>query len=710
MILKNTVKQIPGRAGIAEQEIIDFSLPDSQSRLENAFSKSLAERWEGYVLKGCDEPYFSILSSETDECFGRWIKLKKDYIPGLGDTADFALIGGRYDPKDAAALKDVGRLSWTHFHVGCLENKDAVTHFSAKPSFRVVDVIGRQSLNARNIQLLNQLGQFRACDPDSNTAFDVHGRHTNLPSMDVVFETPFVVEMLGSGFEKPSDARFYTLRFPRVLKIHWERTFEEAISFSELQDLAEKARSVPEEELCEERISWAARLKALNGGSEYIVDRSQSISQTTSPTSSSAPSFERSSSQTAGSQSPIAQGSSAKVISDTDYALSIPHAETLAVHSPPRPSGKRKLPRYPGEDFHGLDSHKKVKGSNASEPPIAIFIDNTQSSSPQIPYPPNRFLTDIRNTTSRRDVPHLDMARPRDRLAAPSVQDENCGQHAPDSTAAQQQKEHETKYTQGSSEIEQGSNNAQEPEGKNVETNDASIIMYSPEPTKITLLSPLVTLPVYLGQFFWRKSSILETFFKRHAREFTFASCHFVEELSFPTSRDALRQSNPGAVSHDIALGIVLVDLTDLLEVVRDLREVGNEVAKSLTSNWPLLPPRGKIFFLDYRVLVVGTGVEDRRFCLRKTWTRLAEKYYYGCVVWGYGLSPEEQAQRDTAAAEAERRKLEDDMYSPEDKRIGTDVTTRFGHEELETLGEFRSLDPLVHINGKLYEENLRFI
>lgn len=705
MILKNTVKPIPGRAGIAEQEIIDFSRQDSQDRLESAFSKSIAERWEGYVLKGCDEPYFTILSAETDDCFGRWIKLKKDYIPGLGDTADFALIGGRYDAKDAAALKDIDKLSWTHFHVGCLENKDAVAHFGAKPRFRVVDMIGRHNLKAKYIQLLNQLGQFRACDPDSNSVFDVHC-DTNLPNMDAIFKTPFVVEMLGSGFEKPSDARFFTLRFPRVLKIHWDRTFEEAVSFSELQHLAEKARSVPEEELCEERTSWAARIKASNGGSEYIVDGSQSTSSTSIPTSPSGPSFEQSSNQTAGSTSSIAQGASAEVPSDTDSALSKPRSERASVNSPPRPPAKRRLPRYPGEIPGDFGPYKRAKASNASKPPIAIFVDDTESSTPQNPCPPNRLLTDVRNVASQRRSAEADMARPRPQPAAPSVQDDENSensQHTPESMNVQQDRD-----TQGPSGCEQTEKSAQRSEGNDVDTNDPSGIMYSPEPAKITLLPPLVTLPMYIGRWFWRehRSPALETFFKRHARSFTFAACHFVEEMSFPTSRDALRSSNPSAASHDIALGIVLVDIKNRPEIYKDLLEVGNEAARSLKSNWPVLPPRGKIFFLDWNVLMVGTGVEDCRFCLTKTWKRAARKYYYGTILWGYGLPPEEKALRD---AEAERRELENDPDSP-DKRIGTDVRTTLEPGELETLGEFRSLDPLVHVNGRLYEENLPFL
>ena len=55
------------------------------------------------MLKGCSEPYFSFNESKP------LIKLKKDYIPGLWDTADFAIIGGRRDARDEQEL-DIGKL------------------------------------------------------------------------------------------------------------------------------------------------------------------------------------------------------------------------------------------------------------------------------------------------------------------------------------------------------------------------------------------------------------------------------------------------------------------------------------------------------------------------------------------------------------------------------------------------------------------------
>lgn len=114
--LCSLVQCIRGRVDIGSREIIDFSSGQAPILLQEVFSQATTRGWEGLVLKGCDDPYFSL--------DGIWfIKLKKDYIAGLGDTADLAIVGGRRDAIDEQEL-NIGRLWWTSFYIGCLENKD----------------------------------------------------------------------------------------------------------------------------------------------------------------------------------------------------------------------------------------------------------------------------------------------------------------------------------------------------------------------------------------------------------------------------------------------------------------------------------------------------------------------------------------------------------------------------------------------------------
>jgi DNA ligase-4 len=62
------------------------------------------------------------------------------------------------------------------------------------------------------------------------------------------------VELVGAGFDKPANARYFTLRFPRVLKIHQDRTFKDTVSFDELQELARQSMEVPGDSESEEEM------------------------------------------------------------------------------------------------------------------------------------------------------------------------------------------------------------------------------------------------------------------------------------------------------------------------------------------------------------------------------------------------------------------------------------------------------------------------
>jgi DNA ligase 4 len=105
------------------------------------------------VLKVRQDPYVSFHKDV------RQIKLKKDYIPGLGDSADLIVVGGHRDAKDVQMLH-MGNLSWTTFYLACLVNKDQVRRFDVKPRFRVVSTVGRPCLSVEDLRQLNDHGKF----------------------------------------------------------------------------------------------------------------------------------------------------------------------------------------------------------------------------------------------------------------------------------------------------------------------------------------------------------------------------------------------------------------------------------------------------------------------------------------------------------------------------------------------------------------------
>src|SRR5204863_8926936 len=55
--LETLVKTTRGQAEIGTREIIDFSSRRASERLRAAFAAGITQNWEGFVLKGCNDPY-----------------------------------------------------------------------------------------------------------------------------------------------------------------------------------------------------------------------------------------------------------------------------------------------------------------------------------------------------------------------------------------------------------------------------------------------------------------------------------------------------------------------------------------------------------------------------------------------------------------------------------------------------------------------------
>jgi DNA ligase-4 len=238
--------------------VICRSTPNAPELLVEIFARAIVQRWEGLVLKGCDDPYFSPYSVRA------FIKLKKDYIPGLGDTADFAIVGGHRDARDEQEL-GIGELWWTSFYIGCLENKDEVCRSNARPRFRIIDRIDRHGISKEDILHLNRHGYFeRVPFAISITEFDVKFDQGEQLQPAELFKHLFAVELVGAGFDRPANARYFALRFPRVLKIHQDRTFKDTVSFNELQGLAERSMEVPVDNQSEEEMHWLEKLQKAN--------------------------------------------------------------------------------------------------------------------------------------------------------------------------------------------------------------------------------------------------------------------------------------------------------------------------------------------------------------------------------------------------------------------------------------------------------------
>ncbi|PLB52065.1 hypothetical protein P170DRAFT_506954 [Aspergillus steynii IBT 23096] len=575
LLLKDLVKVINGRADIAEQRVLDFSQHGSQSRLEALLAKGIAERWEGFVLKSCEDPYFTFFSGDASGSCGRWIKLKKDYIPGLGDTVDLTIIGGSYNSRDAVALKERHKkILWTHFFVGCLLNKDSVLQFNVKPRFRVIDVIDRNGISPQNMRILNQIGEFSACETESDLGFDIELGHDSLPRMNTVYKKPFVVEMLGGGFEKPSGARYFTLRFPRILKIHSDRSFEEAASFAELQLLADDARAIPSEELRQEEHEWSKRLKLGDGSYKYIVDRSQSVLTTTT-----------SSSQTASC-----------VASD----------ETTMTVCNLRQSGGASS-WVTQQEQHEV--HRPVTTH------IPICIDTSMSSSPplDVSNSAGNYLTSNDNLSSnpssrqRKTSTSTSTSDMDPKLTTPAIQQTNDRENVPSSNMS-------SKPT----------SSQQVGEPNTAEHHQTKSISNTQTPKNHIPKSPLPTIPIYFNDTPCRDE---EDLILANTLPTTSSLDAFLTAL----------QSQPQSHPSRSPLGLILLNThkTPLGPLLLTFsKSLHHHLHTQPTTTSTQSPQSGKIIVLDAAFLNIPATAEDTRFGLTQTWENIGREYFYAAVTW----------------------------------------------------------------------------
>jgi DNA ligase 4 len=249
-----TVRHVPGQVEIGERRKLDFRLESAPGRLAEQMAHAIAYGWEGLVLKDCRAPYLHYLD--------HWphIKLKKDYIPGLGDSADLMIIGGRRDAQQAQALR-MEELSWTTFYLACPVNKVAMQSANYKVTFRIVGFMERPCISIRDMRYLNNHSKlyqvpFKKCT--LNMEIDIDQLQVAQPTE--LFTSPLVVEVVGAGFDRPPNTRYFTLRFPRVVKIHHDRRVEDVLDFVEYQQLADRSRAYATDEDDQVKEAWLTKL------------------------------------------------------------------------------------------------------------------------------------------------------------------------------------------------------------------------------------------------------------------------------------------------------------------------------------------------------------------------------------------------------------------------------------------------------------------
>ncbi|KAH8093745.1 hypothetical protein BXZ70DRAFT_949037 [Cristinia sonorae] len=238
-LLESLITASPGHSMLAARFPISLRQGVNQAadELSAAFAKMIADHQEGLVLKAEDSRY-------NDWKFP-WIKLKKDYIPGHGDTVDVVIIGASWN-KDRARELGVAPTVFTTFYLGLTQNADeAKADPSVLPAFACSFVVS-YGLSREGLEDLNFM--IRASDLVNTASVKVATPYTcgfspGLGYPAVMLSQPLVAEVFGAGFTKSSGSKYYELRFPRISKVYRpsERSWKDAVTLEEFQKIGRQA-------------------------------------------------------------------------------------------------------------------------------------------------------------------------------------------------------------------------------------------------------------------------------------------------------------------------------------------------------------------------------------------------------------------------------------------------------------------------------------
>lgn len=236
-VLESAVREIPGRAIIAKRELIscgpETSIENASQRLREVWAQKIVDCEEGLILKAGESVY--------EDWKLPWVKLKKDYVPGHGDTIDLVIVAAGWD-KDRARELRVPPSILTTFYVGALGNS---SQMKAKPGVKphyVVYFTASYGLTREQLEEFNFW--MRSDSVDSQEELGVlpytYSMLRTLPKPSVFVTSPILVELCGAGFTKSPQCKYYELRFPRITKTFRpsERSFMECLTLRELQTVA----------------------------------------------------------------------------------------------------------------------------------------------------------------------------------------------------------------------------------------------------------------------------------------------------------------------------------------------------------------------------------------------------------------------------------------------------------------------------------------
>ncbi|KAK4687112.1 hypothetical protein P7C73_g2995, partial [Tremellales sp. Uapishka_1] len=238
-ILEDSVREVPGFSVLVDRIKIPMHLGKEVAgeALEAAFHRSNELRQEGLVLKAAESTYSRMRY--------RWVKLKKDYIPNLGDCIDLVILGAGWDIDRARELR-VDTSVFTTFYMGVLTNQERVTARAEVPHFEILFRVS-YGMDRSQLEIINENirhGRWKSKPFDKDDPFKqrllglswTYKLPKGITPPSVLFEQPLCGEVMGAGFQNVAGSEYFELRWPRLQKIFdpRERNWVHCMSAKEL--------------------------------------------------------------------------------------------------------------------------------------------------------------------------------------------------------------------------------------------------------------------------------------------------------------------------------------------------------------------------------------------------------------------------------------------------------------------------------------------
>jgi len=239
--LEQCIHVIPNYSMLVDRKSFDLSHESAKDALRKYYATVIAERHEGLVIKTAESIY------NDSRIEHKWLKVKKDYLEGFGDAADYAVIGAAWDQKRAREL-GVPTSTFTSWYIGLCDNSLEVKREpSLRPNFQIVFLSHSYGLTRKQLENVNQVAKDIENEKPNSPALKrwpfTYQLHRGLEQPKVIFKKPLVFELMGSGFTKCSRYHEYELRWPRILKVHHpqERDWTSAIDLETHNEIAKRA-------------------------------------------------------------------------------------------------------------------------------------------------------------------------------------------------------------------------------------------------------------------------------------------------------------------------------------------------------------------------------------------------------------------------------------------------------------------------------------